>query len=263
MKYASAFRHSIDFVGRTLMTLQFLLDFFLKRQFLFKCWEVPIRKKFRQFLEICPSFPQDLHLKPILSFLLKRFTSSEISVSVDRYWRWKTPPTTEPAIVLLFSVTSVITLPSPRTTSFPLLITTVFRCFSSTDNWFTSLVTAPTIFFVLFRLITATFGVCSSSSVLVAALRCNTCSEIVSIFISLSPICFHRSNLTWLWFICSRNPLKTRWSLTSCAPLDKLVKPTSLSLQENRSVFLLAAVCGKLVAPGKRMVFRYSVLQKL
>ena len=46
----SAFRQLIVFVKQILMTLQFSV-FFLKGQFLFKCWELPHRKQFRQFLE--------------------------------------------------------------------------------------------------------------------------------------------------------------------------------------------------------------------
>ena len=66
----SAFRHLIVFVEQTLMTLQISVVFFLKRQFLFKCWEIPHRKQLRQFPERCPSCPQALHLNPCPSFLL-------------------------------------------------------------------------------------------------------------------------------------------------------------------------------------------------
>ena len=65
----SEFRHLIVFVEQTLMTLQFPLVFFLKGNFCFKCWELPQRKKFRLFLNMCSSCRQALHLKPCLSFL--------------------------------------------------------------------------------------------------------------------------------------------------------------------------------------------------
>ena len=122
----SAFRHLIVFVEKTLMTLQFSVVFFLKGQFLFKCWELPHRKQFRQFLERCPSCPQALHLKLVPP---RQFLSSKRSVSVTRSWRWKSPPIVKPTILLLFSVTSVVTSPSPGTDSLPRLISTVFSLF--------------------------------------------------------------------------------------------------------------------------------------
>ena len=216
MKYDSAFRHLIVFVEQTLMTLQFSVVFFLKGQFLFNCWELPHRKQFRQFLKMCPSCPQALYLKSCLSFLLDGSSLPKdltrwLGPGVGNRCRSLNP---QSCCCLLSRLSSAH---RPRELLRSLDWFRLFsRCLSSTDKWFTSLVTASTKTFVSSHLITATFGVCSYSSILVTASRCNARSKTVSIFISLWLICFLRSNLTWLWLIPSWNPLRTRWSLMSC-----------------------------------------------
>ena len=111
------------------------------------------------------------------------------------------------------------------------------RCLSSSDNWFTSLETASTKSFVSSRLITATFGVCSSSSILVTASRCSASYKTVSIFIYLSPICFLRSNLTWIWLIPAKNLLRTRWSLLPCHSGGWAFKANCIKSPTKLSVF--------------------------
>ena len=101
--------------------------FFLKGLFLFKCWELPHRKQFWQFLEMW------------------------------RFWQF-------------LEITSVGTPPSSRLSAphrpRELLRSQDWfrrfsRCLSSSDKWFTSLMTASTKSFVSSRLITVTFDVCS------------------------------------------------------------------------------------------------------
>ena len=100
----------------------------------------------------------------------RRLIYSERSVSVTMSWRWKSPPIVEHTILLLSCLPSVVTPPSRGTTSLPRFVSTIFLLFFI---YFTSLVTASTKSFVSTRLITATFGVCSSSSILVTASRCS------------------------------------------------------------------------------------------
>ena len=145
-------------------------------------------------------FPQTVHL------LRKICLCGWVSLLKNATFSWN-------CSILLFSITSVI----KPTSSGPIRSLNWFRRFSrylsSTDNWFTSLVTVSTKSFVSYRLITAIFGVHSSSSVLVTTSRCNARFKTVLILLSLSLICFLSSILTWRWFFPSRNPLKTRWSL--------------------------------------------------
>ena len=152
----SAFRYLIVFVEQTLMTLQFSVVFFLKGQFLFKCWELPHRKQFRQFLERCPSCPQALHLKPCLSVLLDGSSLSKdlsrwLGPGVGNRRQWLNPRS---------CCCHLSRLSSPHRPREPLRSLDWFQRFSrslsSTDNWFSSLLTASTKSFVSSRLITAT-----------------------------------------------------------------------------------------------------------
>ena len=136
------------------MTLQFSVVFFLTGQFLFKCWELPHSKQLRQILEMCPSCRHALYFKSCLLFLI------EVSSLRKDLSLWLGPGVGERRLSLNprlccchLSRTSVVIPRSPRTASFRQLIPTVFTlmihsCFSSTENWFNSLVTTSSKSFV-------------------------------------------------------------------------------------------------------------------
>ena len=215
MKY-DFWLYTINSVCRTNSNDIIVLIGFFKDQFFFKCWEFQYRKKLRKFFEMSPSCPQALHLKPCLSFLLDgsslpKDLSLRLSFGVGKR---SLSLNTRSCHCPLSSLSSHYRPWEPLNSSD--WFRRFSRCLSSTDHRFTSLVTASTQSFVSSRLIIATFAVCSSSSILVTASGCNALSKTASIFIFLWPICFLRSKLTWLWFILSRNPLKTGWSLISC-----------------------------------------------
>ena len=152
----SSFRHLIVFDERILMTSRSRWFFLWNGSFFSTVGNCPHRKKFRQFLEVCSSWPQALHLKPCLPFLL---IGLSLLKDLSRWLANRRRLLKPRSCCCLLSRLLSPHRPQELLRSLD-CFRRISRCLSTTDNWLTSLVTATTKSFVSSRLWTATFGWC-------------------------------------------------------------------------------------------------------